>query len=92
MFWDGEGEATQPTASVILHEWGEIQGISRAEKVDVMPCSAAAAVGEGRSSHPQSLSKALTCPPAPSHGSVDKPFKSSSALEKKYLTSLAKRT
>ena len=52
-----ENEATLPEASVILDEWGVIQGISRAERVDLMP-GAAAAAGEGRSSQTQSLSKA----------------------------------
>lgn len=51
-----ENEATPAEASVILDEWGVIQGISRAERVDLMP--GAAAAGEGRSSQPQSLSKA----------------------------------
>lgn len=51
-----ENEATLPEDSVILDEWGVIQGISRAERVDLMP--GAAAAGEGRSSQPQSLSKA----------------------------------
>lgn len=50
-----ENEATPPEDSVILDEWGVIQGICRAQRVDLTPSTAAA--GEGRSSQPQSLSK-----------------------------------
>lgn len=35
-----ENEATLPEASVILDEWGVIQGLSRAERVDLMPGAA----------------------------------------------------
>ena len=52
-----ENQATPPEDSVISDEWGVIQGISRAGREDLMP--SAAAVGEGRSSQPQLLSKAL---------------------------------
>lgn len=51
-----ENEASPPEASMILDEWGVIQGISRAERLDLMP--GAAAAGKGRSSQPQSISKA----------------------------------
>ena len=56
VFLGEEKEAFLPGASVILDEWGVIQGISRAERLDVMPGAAAAV--KAVSSQPQSLSKA----------------------------------
>lgn len=51
-----ENEATPLEAATILDEWSVIQGICRAERVDLMPGAAAAA--KGRSSQPQSIYKA----------------------------------
>lgn len=51
-----KNEATPPEAPMISDEWGVIQGISRARGVDAAPGAAAAA--KGRSSQPQSISKA----------------------------------
>lgn len=73
-----ENEATPPEASMILDEWGVIQGISRAERVDLMP--GAAAAGKGRSSQPQSISKAQ---PIFWLSSVKEPFMSSSTVVEK---------
>lgn len=41
---------------MVLDEWGVIQGMSRAQRLVLMP--GAAAAGKGRSSQPQSISKA----------------------------------